>query len=44
MKSSAETAEDEKDPDVIPQGKKTEKALNSTMPSASSNYGKCSHV
>lgn len=32
--------EDEKDPDVIPQGKKTEKPLNSTsMFPVSSNYG-----
>lgn len=42
MKSSTEIAEDEKDPDVIPQGKKTEKALNSSMLPVSSNYGKCS--
>jgi hypothetical protein len=41
MKSSGEIVEDERDPDVIPQGKKTEKPLNSSsMLPVASNYGK----
>lgn len=44
MKASTEIVEDEKDPDVIPQGKKTEKPLNSSsMLPASSNYGERSY-
>jgi hypothetical protein len=39
IKTSTELCEDEKDPDVIPQAKKTEKPLCAAVVAPTNNYG-----